>query len=45
MLSKQFRTLLWRNVILKKRGILSTFLEIIIPTLIIIFIGNIYIYI
>jgi len=35
---KQLKTLLWRNLILKKRGIVSTLLEILIPTFIIVLI-------
>jgi len=37
---KQLKTLLWRNIILKKRGRFFTILEIIIPIIIIGIIGN-----
>lgn len=40
MLFHQLKTLLWRNAILKKRGWISTILEILIPTLIILILGN-----
>ncbi|OUM69514.1 hypothetical protein PIROE2DRAFT_2610 [Piromyces sp. E2] len=39
MLFNQLKTLLWRNAILKRRGLVSTLLEIIIPTLIILLLG------
>ncbi|KAL6594717.1 hypothetical protein U3516DRAFT_608426 [Neocallimastix sp. 'constans'] len=39
MLFQQLKTLLWRNTVLKRRAIISTLLEIIIPTLIILIIG------
>jgi len=38
---QQLKTLLWRNLVLKKRRPFSTILEIILPTLIIILIGNV----
>jgi len=37
---QQLKTLLWRNLVLKKRRPFSTSLEIIIPTLIIVIIGK-----
>ena len=36
---QQLKTLLWRNLVLKRRGIVSTLLEIIIPSIIILIIG------
>jgi len=39
MLYQQLKTLVWRNTILKKRRIFSTLLEIIVPAIIIGFIG------
>jgi len=44
MYFQQLKILIWRNITLKKRGIFATILEIIIPTLIIITIGNKIIY-
>jgi len=40
MLFQQLKILLWRNAILKKRAIVSTVLEIIIPTLIILILAK-----
>jgi len=40
MLFHQLKTLIWRNLVLKKRRPFSTLLEIIIPTIIVIIIGN-----
>ncbi|OUM69519.1 hypothetical protein PIROE2DRAFT_2617, partial [Piromyces sp. E2] len=40
MIFNQLKTLLWRNVILKRRGLVSTLLEVIIPTLIILIIAQ-----
>jgi len=40
MLLHQLKTLIWRNLVLKKRRPFSTLLEIIIPTIIVIIIGN-----
>ena len=37
---QQLKTLLWRNLILKRRRPFSTLMEIIIPTIIILIIGN-----
>ena len=39
---QQLKTLLWRNLILKKRRPFSTVLEILIPTVIIIMIGKVF---
>ncbi|ORX51393.1 hypothetical protein BCR36DRAFT_411859 [Piromyces finnis] len=39
MTYKQLKVLLWRNVILKKRSIISTLLEIILPTIFIFFLA------
>jgi len=36
----QLKTLLWRNALLKRRGILTTLLEIALPTILIFIIGN-----
>jgi len=40
MLLQQLKVLLWRNAVLKKRGIISTLIEIAIPGLIIFIIGK-----
>ncbi|ORX51392.1 hypothetical protein BCR36DRAFT_325611 [Piromyces finnis] len=40
MLFSQLKTLLWRNIILKKRGIVLTLLEIIVPFIIILIIAQ-----
>jgi len=42
MLFKQLRILLWRNAILKKRSFVSTLLEILIPSIIILILGNVF---
>ncbi len=52
MLFHQLKVLIWRNLILKKRGYFTTLLEIIIPGLLMLIIGifffnhnyNLYIY-
>jgi len=38
---QQLKTLLWRNLVLKKRRPFSTILEIIVPTVIIALIGRV----
>jgi len=41
MIFQQFKTLLWRNLVLKRRRTFSTVMEIVIPAVIIILIGKI----
>lgn len=37
----QLKTLLWRNIVLKKRNIISTLLEIVVPSILVLIIGKI----